>query len=54
MNWSGATWHRCGENAVRKGEKLKDKVEHQLAAIKKLPELVRSMTPSVAILPTAE
>jgi transposase len=35
---------------LRKGEKLKDKVEHQLAAIKKLPELVRSffMAPSVA------
>jgi transposase len=35
---------------LRKGEKLKDNVEHQLAAIKKLPELVRSffMAPSVA------
>ena len=34
---------------LRKGEKLKDKVEYQLAAIKKLPELVRSffMAPSV-------
>jgi hypothetical protein len=35
---------------LRRGEKLKDKVEHQLAAIKKLPELVRSFfkAPSVA------
>jgi hypothetical protein len=34
---------------LRKGEKLKDKVETQLAALKKTPRLVRSffMAPSV-------
>jgi hypothetical protein len=35
---------------LRKGEKLQEKVDAQLDAIKKLPKLVRSffMTPSVA------
>ena len=35
---------------LRKGEKLKDKVEAQLAAIKNMPNLVRSFfkEPSVA------
>ena len=48
--WSHMKRTGVARTPLRKGEKLKDKVEHQLAVIKKLPELVRSffMAPSVA------
>jgi transposase len=48
--WSHMKRTGFARTPLRKGEKLKDKVEHQLAVIKKLPELVRSffLAPSVA------
>jgi hypothetical protein len=50
VHWSHMKRTGVARTPLRRGEKLKDKVEHQLAAIKKLPELVRSFfkAPSVA------
>jgi len=48
--WSHMKRSGVARNPLRKGEKLRDKVDAQLAAIKKTPRLVRSffMAPSVA------
>ena len=42
--------HRGGEMPLQRGEKLQDKIETQLAAIKRMPQLVRSffLEPNVA------
>jgi transposase len=50
--WSHMKRSGVARNPLRKGEKLRDKVDAQLAAIKKTPRLVRSffMAPSVAYL----
>jgi len=47
--WSHMKRTGVARTPLRKGEKLKDKVETQLAALKKTPRLVRSffMAPSV-------
>ncbi|MGI9452106.1 MAG: transposase, partial [Geminicoccaceae bacterium] len=48
--WSHMKRTGVARTPLRKGEKLQEKVDAQLAAIKKLPNLVRSffMAPSVA------
>ena len=48
--WSHMKRTGVARTPLRKGEKLKDKVEAQLAAIKSMPELIRSFfkEPSVA------
>ena len=48
--WSHMKRTGVARTPLRKGEKLQEKVDTQLAAIKKLPKLVRSffMAPSVA------
>jgi transposase len=48
--WSHMKCTGVATTPLRKGEKLRDKIEAQLAAIKKAPELVRSffLAPSVA------
>ena len=42
--------YRRGQSAARRGEKLRDKIEAQFAAIKRLPKLVMSFfhAPGVA------
>src|ERR1019366_2870170 len=48
--WSHVKRIGVSRTALRKGEKLSEKIEMQLAAIKKIPRLVRTFfkTPSVA------
>ena len=48
--WSHVNWTRVSRTPLRKGEKLSEKIGAQLAAIKKMPRLVRAFfkTPSVA------
>ena len=48
--WSHIKRTGVARTPLRKGEKLKDKVEEQLAAIKNMPKLLRSFfrTPNVA------
>lgn len=48
--WSHVKRTGVARTPLRKGEKLRDKVNGQLATIKKMPRLVRSffMAPSVA------
>jgi len=48
--WSHVKRTGVARTPLRKGEKLRDKIDAQLAAIKRAPRLVRSffMTPSVA------
>lgn len=50
MVWSHMKRTGVARTPLRRGEKLKDKIEAQLAAIKKLPQLVRSFfaAPSVS------
>jgi len=48
--WSYAKRTGVARNPLRKGEKLRDRIDAQLAAIKKAPALIRSFfkAPSVA------
>ena len=48
--WSHVKRTGVARTPLRKGEKLNEKIEMQLAAIKKMPHLVRALfkTPSVA------
>jgi hypothetical protein len=48
--WSHVKRTGVSRTPLRKGEKLSEKIEMQLAAIKKLPSLVRAFfkTPTVA------